>query len=329
MTPLLPPEPGGPSYYAVGLGEALEKQGEEVDTIAFREVRHYPSIYRHFIFLYKVLFKARKADALVILDTVSVAIPAVIAGWTLNKKMVIRTGGDFVWEHYVDRTKEKVLLSEFYEKPRALSTKEKLLLWLQKNLVLRLVDTVVYSTEWQRDIWAGPFGVPNEKAAVIENSYPEKRPLVKGGKSYLCAWRSTEFKNVDTLEEAFEKAQKRCNDVLLDIHKNLERSELRTKMRNARALVVPSLSEISPNLAMEALSMGLPVLITSSCGTKDRFGDSVTWIDPRSSDDIAEKLCDLMRVTVYEERRKAAQDFSFVRTYDDIAGEFRQICNNI
>ena len=87
VTPLVPPESGGPSYLSVSLKEALEKKGEKVDLIAFKEVRHYPSGIRHLLFLYKVLWRARKVDALIILDTVSVALPSVIAGWLLQKKM--------------------------------------------------------------------------------------------------------------------------------------------------------------------------------------------------------------------------------------------------
>ena len=120
VTPLIPPEPGGPSYYSVALKEALERAdpvrnettdvcvdtrdarvsngaGHTVDLLAFAEVRQYPSGVRHLILLYKTLFRALRADTLIVLDTVSVAVPAVAAGWLVGKRTIVRTGGDFVW----------------------------------------------------------------------------------------------------------------------------------------------------------------------------------------------------------------------------------------
>ena len=48
------------------------------------------------------------------LDTFSVAFPAVCAARLCGKKMIIRTGGDFLWEFYVERTGDLVLLRDFY-----------------------------------------------------------------------------------------------------------------------------------------------------------------------------------------------------------------------
>lgn len=325
VTPLLPPEPGGPSYYSVALKESLERTGETVDLVAFSVVRRYPSGVRHLLFFYHVLFRALRADTLIILDTVSVALPAVIAGWVLGKKTIIRTGGDFVWEHFIERTGEKVLLSEFYTVPRALSRKERLLVWLQKNIVFPLTTRIVFSSTYQRDIWARPYGIPTQKTVIIENSYPEKDLTAKGGDAFLCAWRSTGFKNIDTLEKACMLAKEKCPGITLDIFKDIPREELQVRMCSARALVVPSLSEVSPNMAMEALAMGLPVILTEDCGTRDRFSDAVTWVDPKDPQGLADTLCSFMEEKVYTDARARARSFSFVRTYDDIARDFRAL----
>lgn len=329
ITPLLPPESGGPSYYAVGLQEALVRAGHTVDVVAFREVRKYPSGVRHVLFLFKVLWRGLRADAFIILDTVSVALPAVIAGWILGKKMVIRTGGDFVWETYVERTKKKVLLSEFYRAPRNLSRKERALVFLQKSLVFRLVDYVVFNTAWQRDVWREPYGIPEEKTAVIENEYKPRlgrdEPRVdahQGRGPFLAAWRPTTFKNIDTLEQAFALAKQRCPGVALEIYKDIPREELHKKMRTARALVIPSLTELGPNMAMEALALGVPVILTKDCGVRDRLGDAVAWIDPRDPEDIAHALCSLMNADMYVSAKNRAQAFTFTHSYNEIAQEF-------
>jgi glycosyltransferase involved in cell wall biosynthesis len=327
-TPLVPPESGGPAYYSVALKEEFEQQDYVVSLVAFQEVRKYPKVLRHLMFLYHVLFAGMRSDIFIILDTVSVALPSVIAGWVLGKKMIIRTGGDFVWEQYIERTGEKVLLSEFYTAPRALSRKERLLVWLQKNIVFPLTTKVVFSTAYQRDTWAAPYGIPLSKTAIIENSYPQKEESVQGGDVFLCAWRPTRFKNIDTLEQAYALAQKICPGIKLEIFKDISRTELATHMRTARALIIPSLSEISPNLAMEALAIGLPVILTHDCGTRDRFGDAVTYIDPKDSQGIADALCSLMDTKVYAEAKHRTEAFTHTRTYANIAHEFLTLAQN-
>jgi glycosyltransferase involved in cell wall biosynthesis len=322
VTPLVPPEPGGPSYYSVALERELKALGHEVSLVAFREVRKYPSGVRHLMFTYLVLFKALRADVLIILDTVSVALPAIIAGWVLGKKTIIRTGGDFVWERYIERTGEKILLPEFYEQKRVLTRKERLLVWLQKHIVFPLTTRIVYSTAYQRDIWARAYKIPAKKTAIIENSYPAKDMTARGGEVFLAAWRPTGFKNIDILEQAYALAQQKCPGIKLEIFKDIPRDELAIRMRAARALVVPSLSEVSPNMAMEALAMGLPVILTKDCGTRDRFGDAVTYIDPKDPKGIADTLCSFMDAEVHADAKRRAEAFAFTRTYADIASEF-------
>lgn len=325
VTPLIPPESGGPSYYSMALKEALEKKGEKVDLIAFKEVRRYMSGIRHLMFLYKVLWKAREVDTLIILDTVSVALPAVLAGWLLQKKTILRVGGDFVWERFMERTGEKILLSEFYTEKHALTLKEKILISLQKNVVFPFATKIVFNTEWQRMLWQKPYKLTRKKTGVIQNATNTNTRVHKGGKEFLCAWRPTAFKNTDILEKAYALAKKRCPNIKLTIYKDIPRDELYTHMEHARALIIPSLTELSPNMALEALSMGLPVFLTQDCGAHDILEGAVIWINPRSPEDIAQKMCELMNDEQYRKAKERTKTFSYTHSYDDIASEFTHI----
>jgi glycosyltransferase involved in cell wall biosynthesis len=277
--------------------------------------------------MYKILWRGFRADAFIILDTVSVALPAVLAGWLLFKKMVIRTGGDFVWEAYVERTKEKVLLSEFYRKSHALSRKERALVWLQKHVVFPLAHTVVFSTTWQRDIWAIPYAIPEHKTAVIENAFtPETNDTqVSASAHFVWVGRDIEVKNIESLDAALTRALQTCSAVELKILRNIPHAQVLTELRIARCLVIPSLSEVSPNVVLEALAIGTPAILTKDCGIRDRLGDSVTWIDPLSPDDIARAMCALMHEQAYGAAKERAKKFTFTQSYDDIAGEFLNV----
>jgi len=326
VTPLIPPEPGGPSYYSVSLQESLKKLGHDAGLLAFREVRHLPSGIRHIVFFFKVLRRARGMDALFILDTVSVALPAVLAGWLMGKKTIIRTGGDFVWESYVERTKNRVLLSEFYSEQLKLSAKEKVLIGLQRDVIFKLASSIVFNTEWQREIWEKPYRIPKSKTDVIKNEFHHKQQCDHvGGDTYLCAWRPTTFKNIDTLNSAYDIARNKCPDIKLKVFKSIPRDELHEHMVKARALIIPSLSELMPNMATEALAIGLPVLLTKDCGARECFDKAVTWIDPKSPEDIASKMCELMDEKRYMEEKEKAKAFACEHSYEDIAVEFVRV----
>ena len=114
-TPLYPPDIGGPAQYAFNLEQEFQKLGHKVRVIKFSDVKHWPSGIRHFLYFFKLLPAMFWADWCLILDTFSVGLPAVVAGRLLGKKTIIRTGGDFLWENYVERTGKLVLLRNFYQ----------------------------------------------------------------------------------------------------------------------------------------------------------------------------------------------------------------------
>jgi hypothetical protein len=325
VTPLVPPEPGGPSYLSVGLRDALEHMGHTVSMVTFQEARRYPRGVRHFILLYKILFKAVHADVLLVLDTVSVAVPAVLAGWALGKRTVIRTGGDFVWEAYVERTKEKVLFRDFYTHPHKLSKKERVLMQVQKHVVFPLASHITYNTPLQREVWRDAYGIPDSKTGVTENSYPNMEKNAKSGRVFVCAWRPTAFKNIETLETALELARAHHSDMSVDFLKGVPREEVYTRLRTARALIVPSLTEFGPNLALEALAMGVPVLLTKECGMYEVLDGYVTWIDPLDATDMAEKMVALQDEAVYAKERAKVRAFTRVRTYEDVASDLLRL----
>lgn len=169
-TPLYPSEIGGPAQYAYNLEQEFKILGHEVHVAKFSAVRSWPNGLRHLLYFFSLLPKIQQADFILALDTWSVALPAVAAGRLLNRKLVIRTGGDFLWESYVERTGDLVLLRNFYQTTREKwSLKEKVIFYLTR-WVLRCAS-VVFSTDWQRQIWRGPYNLNLAQTVIIENYY--------------------------------------------------------------------------------------------------------------------------------------------------------------
>ena len=147
-TGIYPPEIGGPAYYAKNLADALREKGHTVDIGTFGVLRKLPTGIRHVALFLRLIPKIARADVVIALDTFSAAIPALFAAMLFRKPLIVRTGGDFVWEQYVERTGDLVPLLLFYEKHKPFSFKEKMYLALTRFLLKRAF--IVFSSDFQK-----------------------------------------------------------------------------------------------------------------------------------------------------------------------------------
>lgn len=327
-TPLLPTQSGGPGQYGYQLSKALKARGCEVITIDFQRVRNFPSGVRHFLLCAILLKRMRGVDVIISLDTVSMALPAVLVARICGVKSIVRVGGDFVWEHFVERTKQKVKLSEFYTTRCSLSFKESMLIWLQRYIVFRFTDAIVFSTAWQKDIWLIPYNLPSSRVCVIENAYaPMKQQRVVHDTSKHIVWigRDLVLKNVDILESAITEVQKKYPEVEFKKYSNISHREVVSILEYCRVLVIPSISEVSPNIVFEAFTHSVPVVLTDDCGLHEILRGKVIWIDATSSIDIEKKIGLLMEESIYTEAVTKIQQSAYSRTYTDVANDFLKL----
>ena len=98
VTPLYPPEIGGPATYARLLMQEIPKRGHNISLVKFSDVAGLPAGIRHIILFFKILSQARHVDVILAQDVFSVGVPAVCAARLLRKPILIRVPGDFAWE---------------------------------------------------------------------------------------------------------------------------------------------------------------------------------------------------------------------------------------
>ncbi|OHA58406.1 MAG: hypothetical protein A2571_01340 [Candidatus Vogelbacteria bacterium RIFOXYD1_FULL_44_32] len=324
-TPLYPPEVGGPAYYAFNLEQALVAQGVKVRVISYRFERKLPPGLRHILFFLRSLTVVPGSDGIIVLDTFSVGLPAGLAALIFRTPIIVRVGGDFLWEQYVARRQEATTLSSFYLAPRFFTIKEKIIFKLTK-IFLHWATVIVFSTKWQADIWQQPYNISPAKIKYIENFYGHKkntspRPYPQ---DFILVWagRDIFLKNLTLLQEAFALAQVEQPALKLQIVTNVRQAELFQVLDKASALILPSLSDISPNIVLEGLMFNLPMIVTKEMGLKDRLQDTVLYIDSLDISDIKEKILLLASRAGYEQGAKAAANFSFTHSYEAIAEEF-------
>lgn len=328
-TGIYPPATSGPAQYAVAMEREFAARGHKVDVVTYKLENRLPTGIRHALYFLRVLPRIYRADFVLALDTFSVGLPAVVAARLCQRKIIIRTGGDFLYEQFVQRTGEKILLSKFYSVMRKFSEKEHFIFALTR-WTLRNASAVVFSTEWQRDFFIKPYLLSEQKIFVVENRFDEKiSDEPARAKNYIFATRNIAYKNIETFKNAFVIAQKNNSEILLEMYHTLPHDELMEKMKTCYAVVMPSLGEISPHVILDALRCNKPFLLSSESGYAEKLKNVGVLVDPLSENDMAEKISWLAQSENYAHVQARIRAYNFTHSWGQIADELLAIVAKI
>ena len=320
-TGIYPPEVGGPAQYAKNLAESLREKGHQVDVGTFGALKKLPSGMRHLSLFFRLIPLTNRVDVVIALDTFSAALPALFAAKLFGTPLIVRTGGDFLWEQYVERTGDLVPLPFFYEKHRTFSLKERMYFALTK-LLLRHA-TIVFSSVFQRDIWVRAYGLDTAKTCLIENAVSgalrETHTPVE--KNFLAFGRDIKLKNTPHLYEAFTIAQQKVPGIVLETGQ-MPHKELMDKISHCYAVILPSISEVSPNYILDAIRSGKPFILTKYSEYARLYGDLGLIVDPLDVNDIAEKIVQMCDEVTHAELSRRISTRLLTRTYAELADDF-------
>lgn len=307
-------------------------------------------------YFFAVLPHVRRADAVYLLDWFAAGLPASLAARLLRKPYIVRVGGDYLWEQrYLESGRTPVPLSDFYAKGMH-EEKGYLPYFRAIRGVLMKARRIVFNAENMRDLYVRYYGLPRESTAVIHNPVPraETGGIVRGEptKEIVYWGRFIVMKNIDSLVRAFAKArlpegytlaligdgpQKGAIEQLvaelglagrISLHSAMPPRQVLERVRNARAFVLPSWTDISPNQVYEAMAIGLPGLVTDENYLSIRPA-LPQRIDPRSADDIASKLEMLADDARYAAFARDFRAISFEHSWDDAAREHHELFSDL
>lgn len=326
-TGIYPPQIGGSSFYAQSLEQSLERQGHEVILVLYGGLMQLPTGVRHLLYAIKLWWLTRDVDGIIAFDTFSVALPAGLVARLFNRKVVNRAGGDFVWETYIERTHDFIPLPDFYAHRERWSLKERISFRLIRFALSRV--HVVFSSEWQKSIWADAYLFDSSRVHVIENAIESPiEPKIHTKKNFLFFTREIALKNHEAFRRAFEKAQRTQPDLILE-EGFAPRQELLERIAGSYAVVLPSISEITPNYILEAIRCGKPFLLTKYSGYAEPYKEYGVIVDPLSEEDMTRGILELADSSAYQLRVERLKNFKTQHSYDDIAREFVNLLQTI
>jgi len=330
-TGVYPPDIGGPATYVKILEKELPKHGVDVKIVTYGDGSDNKNVtyisrkqniilryLRSFIIVWRL---AKDCDVLYSFDLISIGLSCALVKILKPKlKFIVRLGGDRQWENAVEKGGYKNTLRQYYI-DKNFSLKEKMFYALS-DFVLSLADKVIFNAEILKDIYVNQRRLNKEKTQVIKNILPSINinNYIKKERSYnvvLFIGRIIKVRNIKRLIEAFEiikKENSRCvleivgdgpeknniieyvNDRKLNnkiiIKDGVNREDVLNKIFNSDVVVLPSITEINANTVIEALMLGVNVVITKESEPFFiNFSDQkIKYINPLEVNDIASHI---------------------------------------
>lgn len=312
-----PNDTGGPTKYAKTLEKELRTLGHNATLISFSGWSwKLPTGVRHAVYTAKLFIGALRSDAVLAFDTATVGIPALLVRKVTRTPLVIRVGGDFLWEAYVERTGDLVKFSRFYQETRGRwSLKERIVFWWTKRVVGG-ADLLFFNSDFQKNVWQPVYGFA--QARKLENLYPPREEgAPPQGRSLVCAGREMKLKQTEKVQRIVTQLSATYPDLMLDT-RVLSAEEHQKRVSSGWAVIVSSVSEMSPNAIIDAVKYGKPFICTADTGITERLGGTGIFVD--TADDAAmhkaiEELCDAEKYATVAARVKS---FTFTRSWKDV-----------
>lgn len=280
MSPIPEGGVGGPASVAGHIVAECTQLGDRVELVVptATEMR-LPSAVRQGLLFLRLFGPVGRADVVLAFDPVSTGFPAILVASVLRKPVVLRVGGDFLWESFVERTNKPVLLSEFYTKPRKFTVREHIISFMTRSTVSR-ATLIVFTTQWQRELWSTPYNIPVAKTAVVANALPVPEQSLENGNELLALGRDTAVKNSALLARVWGRVAHKYPGVTLRTG-TIPAHEYIGALSRCRGVIQPSISEVSPNTILEAIAYNKPFITTRDTGIFETYATSGIFVDTR------------------------------------------------
>ena len=300
-TPLYPPEIGGPATDAVSLEKYLPLHGITTAVHPFGPYRHLPKVIRHVAYGWRLFHRAREADGVVALDTVSVGLPSAVATRLACRPLIVRVPGDYAWEQGRQRFGVEDSIDDFQDRRYGFGVEA---LRLAQRLVVRGARLVVAPSDYFKTIVAGwgvstdhlrrlYLGVETDGNIHMPQQAPEGKILFSAGR--LVPWKGFAIL-VDIMKDlpiewhlviagdgpqrtALERhARERGVASRILFIGSLPHADALGWMRRADAFALNTSFESFSFQIVEAMAAGVPVIATTAGNIPELITDGVEGV---------------------------------------------------
>ena len=367
---IFPPDIGGPAIHTEKLADYFAALGWEVRVVTYtsgvelralpfavrRIPRKAPKLLRLAFYFFYALKEAIGTDLIYAHDPTAAGYPALLVARLLGKKLVVRIGGDALWERVLEKGERFVALKEYYESGFYKTDQSRLRRTVAK--VLRRADAVVAPTELLKNLYEKFYSVPAAKIIVVPNPVPakvdraaEEATTEEATKKFiiLFAGRLVAYKNLAQVIKVFDRVrQKTKKGELYLVGAGPEKARLEEQIRNSPARdhikilpprsraeidalisksavgLGPALTEFNPNFVLECLAQGRPVLVSRENGLAVKIPAEFLF-DPKNGAALEEKLLNLMNEESYAIARRRVAALEMNWGWQDVFSEHRRL----
>jgi glycosyltransferase involved in cell wall biosynthesis len=355
------PEIGGPATYVPLVAEQFIALGHEVVVVSYSDRASYESdkalsypvhrvtrsskisnYWRYFRTLFKLV---PKYDLIYCFDHFSAGLPAATVSRIFAKPLYIRVGGDFIWERYVEQ--ETVTMEQYYEQSlyKKDANRFKIINW-----IFQASQGIIFTTEWQKNIFAKYYNLADKKLFVINNPIDQKINIQRTDNNIsndiIFAGRFINKNNIFNLVKAFVAwsqdkyklvligegplKNKLSNFITENSYQNivlvekLSRTDLIKKMAQSWLVVFPSLSDISPNTMLDCIQAKIPFVSSKEIGF-DWLKKDIALFDPQKIEEITKCLQKLEEDDSYTSYCQKIKSLSYDYSYQQAAVDTEKI----
>lgn len=326
-TGLYPPEIGGPATYTRMLEEKLPPFGFVLDVVPFGIVRHLPKGIRHVVYAYTLFKKAKEADIVYALDSISVGIPAWFISVLRRKTFMIRLGGDYAWEQGQQRFGLHATLDEYTAHKNKASLPVRVLASIQ-GFIVRRAQKVIVPSEYMKSIVSTWHVKPDRLQVIYSALFPlevtQSKESLREQLSYddfvittvgrLVPWKGFEamIEVVAKLNETFPATLIIAGDGPLDeVLKNkitalgvedkvrmvgrLSKDALGATIKGSDVFVLNTAYEGLSHQLLEVMDIGVPIVTTPVGGNVELVTDSISGLFAEF-DNVSELRSAILRI---------------------------------
>jgi glycosyltransferase involved in cell wall biosynthesis len=275
ITPIYPPDIGGPATYSHYLFKHLKSVKQ---VISFSRNKQITSISKKIpllrqLFLLFALLRS-KSDIFYAQDPLVTGLATVLAAKLKQKTSLVKVVGDIAWERYQDKGGQ-LSLENYLKNHRPVNY------WLTK-FSLNLADHIIVPSRYLKSILKTYYRLTGNKIAVIPNFVVGSAPQKISKKNQLIfVGRPKPWKNLNLLIKAFKKlnlanwrlvvvgALSGKNSKTVKFLGRRPHQETFALIKQSKILVLPSSYEGFPHVLLEAGLAGCCVVASDIPGNKE------------------------------------------------------------